>query len=782
MAAVLLGAARPAEPTVYSAPAGARPAGANARRPTDAVLPDGRIAAPVGDSVFVGTNPLAVAITPDGRFAIVANANAAAPPLTAPPSSPRVVAGYSLAVVDTHTMQVVSTYSDPSFAVYGGLAAVADPSGSGQTLVLATDGAHGALRFFGLASDGTLTSLAQVAIAGYPAALSIARGGRTAYVTSELGDEVTAVDLVHRTIDGAAHTGFFPYGVAAFGDRALVANGGLASYQPLARPESTPAFAPAAADPYRSSSLSLVSLDPSGSILAQQPSDAFVRLDPVPDGRENIGGARPTDVVVRNHGRFAYVSLANVDRVATVDLQGEPRVVSGLDLRQFINAPYGTQPGAEALSRDDRRLYVALAGINAIAVLDATQPQMLHRLGLIPTAADPSSLAISPDGRYLYVTAAQGVDGWGELQRIDLRHLPLAAVTLSALRYTRSAALGRVNPVVPALRTLRHSSAIDRIVYIAVGDATYDAIFGDLGKGNGDPALVSAGANVTPNLHALAARYALADNFYLDFPTHDLNELTALGGQPSAYALRAVPLANGRAPLDDRGADPEDTPRSGYLFDALVRAGLDYRDYGGLMRLSGYRVVTTPAVPARRGHPGSPASATPLYTMNVPALAALGGHIDTAYAGFDPGVSDTARAAEFIADMGRLVANDAQPAYTYVWLPDTQGLADADRAVGQIVAFLSRTPHWSSTAVFIVGDGTGAARDHVNPARSFALVVSPLAKRGFIGHVHADPASVVKTEEELLGLPPLSLADLLASDMAGFFDNVPYPSAYQALP
>jgi hypothetical protein len=70
----------------------------------------------------------------------------------------------------------------------------------------------------------------------------------------------------------------------------------------------------------------------------------------------------------------------------------------------------------------------------------------------------------------------------------------------------------------------------------------------------------------------------------------------------------------------------------------------------------------------------------------------------------------------------------------------------------------------------------------VNRARSFALVVSPLAKHGYIGNTHLSTASVLKTEEELLGLQPLSLGDLLSSDMAEFFGQVPYPSAYQALP
>ena len=47
--------------------------------------------------------------------------------------------------------------------------------------------------------------------------------------------------------------------------------------------------------------------------------------------------------------------------------------------------------------------------------------------------------------------------------------------------------------------------------------------------------------------------------------------------------------------------------------------------------------------------------------------------------------------------------------------------------------------------------------------RSYALVVSPLARRGFVGDAHLSVASVVKTEEEIFGLPPLALNDLLAS-------------------
>jgi hypothetical protein len=235
---------------------------------------------------------------------------------------------------------------------------------------------------------------------------------------------------------------------------------------------------------------------------------------------------------------------------------------------------------------------------------------------------------------------------------------------------------------------------------------------------------------------------------------------------------------------DDRD-DPETYPRAGYLFNALYRTHESFRDYGGLLDLSGYQPFAVK--PQGRGPAPKPIDAQSLggtYTLDVPALAALDGHVDLHYPGWSPQITDVQRADEFVRDMGGLVRADQEPAFTYVWLPANGGasMADADRAVGKIVGFLSGTPHWSSTAVFIVGNGTAGTADHVNRARGFAVVVSPLAKRHYVGHRHISTTSVVKTEEEILGLPPLSLGDLLSTDMADFFGDVPYPDPYQPIP
>ncbi len=266
-------------------------------------------------------------------------------------------------------------------------------------------------------------------------------------------------------------------------------------------------------------------------------------MDPAPDGTQVVGGAVPGATVVSGDGRYAYVALANVDRIAVVELGATPSVVRGLDLRLYPGAPYGAEPSADALSPDGKRLYVALAGLNAVAVLDARKPAR-YRYGLIPTAWYPTALALSRDGRYLYVVGGKGVDGWGIFQRVDLKHTSLVKATLAALRYNRTPHLAQFNPVIPPLRSNKRSDAIDHVVYVAVGTQTYDAMLGDLkddsgaAHGNGDSSLSRYAESVTPNLHALARTYALADNFYASDADLDLARQFATGGRRDA--LRAA--------------------------------------------------------------------------------------------------------------------------------------------------------------------------------------------------------------------------------------------------
>jgi len=342
--------------------------------------------------------------------------------------------------------------------------------------------------------------------------------------------------------------------------------------------------------------------------------------------------------------------------------------------------------------------------------------------------------------------------------------------TLDALRYNRTPATAKPDPIVPPLRSGRRSDAIDHVVFIAVQSPGYDAMFGDLADpagephGNGDPSLETYPQSVTPNLHALAHAYALADNFYAADEDAGVATQVPLVGTVSLYAQLMAGVGAARNPATDFGDDPEEYTRAGTIFNALERAGLSYRDYGGMLHLSGESAAG--------------------YTLGVPALAALSGNADLMYSMQESRGDAARRAAEFASDMTRYVQADAEPNFVYVALPvpnRPSGMAETDRALGSIVDFISHTPHWSSTAIFVVPEGVIPSTDHVNDLRSYALVVSPLARRGYVGRAHLYPAGVLKTEEEIFGLEPLSLGDLLATDMADFFLDVPDPEPYDAI-
>lgn len=259
MAAVLLGAAHKAAPLIaYSAPAGDRPAGADNVHPTNAILPNGRIAAPSGASVFVGTNPLGMAESPDGRFVVVSNGDDRTGGLPIPNTEPPPAIGYSLAVVDTQTMGLASVYRDDG-SFFMGVAAVRDPRDPGNTLVLASDGGAGAVRVFRLEPGGQLTPEGQpIALPSnglghaFPAGIAVEPNGRYAYVADNLGGTIDVIDVAARTAVRSLPAGNAPFDVAADGSHVLASAAGLAAYHALAAPLKAPQFAAPSFDTERS--------------------------------------------------------------------------------------------------------------------------------------------------------------------------------------------------------------------------------------------------------------------------------------------------------------------------------------------------------------------------------------------------------------------------------------------------------------------------------------------------------------------------------------------------
>ncbi len=153
----------------------------------------------------------------------------------------------------------------------------------------------------------------------------------------------------------------------------------------------------------------------------------------------------PCDLVFSPDGATLYVAEANRNWVAAIDL-ARPRVVRQISVAMGPDGPGtpsadtlpdGSTPNALALSPDGRTLYVANADDDAIAVVDLSKgPVAARATGFIPSGWYPSALALAPDGRTLYAANAKGsgsmqnratgpdLGSRGAHPEGDIRHLP----------------------------------------------------------------------------------------------------------------------------------------------------------------------------------------------------------------------------------------------------------------------------------------------------------------------------------------------------------------------
>ena len=134
-------------------------------------------------------------------------------------------------------------------------------------------------------------------------------------------------------------------------------------------------------------------------------------------GNQSVGGSSP-GAVVAGHNRV-YVSNSAQDSISILDTQRN-RLIATIRLEPApgVGGLRGVLPFGLALSPDESRLYIACAGINAVAVFDIRR---LNVLGYIPTGWFPARVAVSKDGRTLYVANAKGYgagpNGGADFQR-----------------------------------------------------------------------------------------------------------------------------------------------------------------------------------------------------------------------------------------------------------------------------------------------------------------------------------------------------------------------------
>ena len=504
-------------------------------------------------------------------------------------------------------------------------------------------------------------------------------------------------------------------------------------------------------------------------------------------------GTLPNDLAWAKDGRL-FVANAGSNSVSVIKNGVVTETVkTSLSPTDLV----GSTPDALAVSPDAKRLYVANADNNDVAVVDISDAKEARVLGFIPTGWYPSALAIAPDGRTLYVGTGKGMGFRGNApstltepqstrtepvtgQKFDyiagILSGGVSAVRLPDAQglkaYTQQVLANVPRPVsaspalTASLSTLRH---IKHVLYIIRENRTYDQVFGDMGKGNSDPSLVLFGQQTTPNAHALASHYVLLDNLYCNGEVSedghkwcDAAYATNFIEQswPSSYSGRGQPQG------DDRVADSP----AGEIWDNCARHGLTYRSYG-----EDADFISTPdAPPVFKGDKG------------------LVGHVNTEWSHFPFGKGrDTQRAALFIGELNTAEKTGVWPQFMVAWLPEdhtaglkagaftpTAAVASNDQAVGQIVDAISRSRFWKETAIFVIEDDAQNGPDHVDAHRTEGLVISPYVKRGAVDSTQYTTASMVRTMEMILNLPPMTQYDKNATPMLSCFTALPDMTAY----
>ena len=330
-------------------------------------------------------------------------------------------------------------------------------------------------------------------------------------------------------------------------------------------------------------------------------------------------------------------------------------------------------------------------------------------------------------------------------------------------------------------------SLLEHVVYIIKENRTYDQVFGDTTKGNGDPALVMFGAEVAPNHRRLADQFVLLDNFYATGGNSGDGHQWVTQANETAYAM--WPGYVGRSyPFD--GSDPIAYSSSGFIWDLALARGKTVRVYGeyaGRMAdpsLDRSRLLT-------RWKNAEDFSKE--WNITAP-IAPLNKILARHYPAYTNAIPDVVRARIFLGDLKKWEEAGTMPNLTILQLPSdhTFGtrpgvstpkamVADNDLALGQIVEGLSRSRFWKKMAILVVEDDAQNGVDHVDGHRTVALAVSPYTRRGHVDSTFYSHQSMLKTMELILGLPTLSLFDLIANDMRASFQDSPDYASYEAV-
>ena len=503
-------------------------------------------------------------------------------------------------------------------------------------------------------------------------------------------------------------------------------------------------------------------------------------------------GSHPNDMILTKDGKTLFVTTANDNGVSVVELDGY-KVVSNLNTALYPNAPKGSTPNALCLSEDEKLLFVANANNNCLAVFELEKEGEIEPMGFIPTGWYPT--AVKSIGSKIWVANGKGIASAanpngpnpysrkrneeyiggmfkGSMSVIEIpEEKELSDYTMMVYGntpYDKEAELipGSLkdNPV-PS--KVGDPSPIKYVFYVVKENRTYDQVFGDIPGANGDPSLCLFPDSVTPNQHALAKEFVLLDNFYVNAEVSADGHNWSMGAYATDYIEKIWPTGYGGrgGNYDYEGTREIAYPDEGYIWDYCKMEGISYRSYGIF---------------------------TDKDTTKYPALI---GHASPIYPGYDLTIKDSLRVELWKHEFDSLLAINAVPQFNSIRFGNdhTAGarlgmptpaamVADNDLAVGKLVEYISNSPIWNESAIFILEDDAQNGPDHVDAHRSISMVVSPYTRiQKTVSELYTT-CSVLRTMELILGLPPMSQYDAAATPMWACFQTSPNLSPYMAHP
>jgi hypothetical protein len=367
---------------------------------------------------------------------------------------------------------------------------------------------------------------------------------------------------------------------------------------------------------------------------------------------------------------------------------------------------------------------------------------------------------------------------------------------------------------VPIPRHLGSPSVFKHVFYIIKENRTYDQVLGDLPQGNGDPALVQFGREVTPNQHALAEQFALFDNLY------DSGSNSADGHQWVTQAMAPDYIEKSFGGFTRtypfNGGDALAYTRSGFLWDNALRHGRSARVYGEYV--SGLRAdgqEMGPWAGTFLGHGVTTAGTWTDFYNDAQLLAAgrdrelhvqLEAHsdipslqniINPEYPPYHMVIPDQYRVEVFLRDFRNYVRTRSLPDLVVLALTNdhTEGLspsyptpramiADNDLAVGRVVEAISNSPYWKDSVIFVIEDDAQNGVDHVDGHRTIGAVISPYTRRGVVDSHYYSQLDMIRAMEQILGLPPMNQMDMAVppTSLARVFTSQPDLRPFHARP